>query len=188
MWIPDLRDTSLLAGAAAALAAVSPVQAASHYALGVCQTASPSIGAEIRPTIDGDTYMYQYRSNDPRYKGFNFSNGAKVTVIKAPQHGDVALVDSPLGQAHHWHHYMPTDKGYSGRDRFEVLVEKDDVKIRIFYLIEVLDEYDTPTGRCRYGHRKISATPSIDKATYFPHPTSPTLIALETQPIVLNFQ
>lgn len=151
-----------LAGVAVAVIAASPAQAANNYALGVCRTASPSVGAEISPTYDGNTYMYEYRSDDPRYyKSFNFGDGAKVTVIKVPQHGEVVLVDTALGIAHNWYHYMPKDEGYSGQDHFEMRVEKGGIKIHIHYLMEVLDEYDTPTGRCHSGHWKISSSFTI---------------------------
>jgi opacity protein-like surface antigen len=172
LWpIPNFFSNCFLAGAAATVVAASPVQAANTYALGVCRTASPSAGAEIRPTYDGDTYLYDYRSAHLPYKGFSLKEGAKVTLIKVPQHGEVALVNTPLGIAHNWYHYMPTDASYSGQDRFEVQVEKSGITIHIHYLMEVLDEYDTPTGRCHSGHWKISrpATPdSPDQSPRFP--------------------
>lgn len=164
MWIPDLRDASLLAGAVAAVVAVSPVQAADKYVFGVCQVSRVDSGAEIRPLIDGDMYLAHYHDGDPRYQGFSFDrDDTKVTLIKAPSHGIVALANVPNvrnGQ----YHYTPSD-GYVGQDRFVIQVERNGVKVRIQYLIEGLDENEPSIGICNPETRKISfTTPTIDNA------------------------
>lgn len=172
MWISNLRNVGFLAGAIGAVVAAPLIQAADSYVLGVCSTATQSEGAEIRPTIDGDMYLFDYHGNDPRYKekspGGPFFAGAKVTLIKTPAHGDVSLVDTPLGRDNNWYHYMPAE-GFSGRDHFVMQVEKDGVKVRIQYVMEALDDLDTPTGRCHRGYWKISATsPELDNTNLQP--------------------
>lgn len=142
MWILDIwPNASLLAGVVVAVAA-SPVQAADKYVLGVCRVAQPDSGAEITPTYNGDSYLFNYHSGDPRYEEFSFDNGsAKVTLVKAPAHGAVEHVNTPL--SNNWYHYYPKE-GYFGQDRFVMQVEKDGVKVRIQYLMEVVLE-DEPT-------------------------------------------
>jgi hypothetical protein len=137
-----------------------------NYSLGVCQVSRSDSGAEIRPTYDGDSYLGRYHDGDPRYRGFGFdSDGTKVTLLNAPKHGEVYLVDTPLGKAHSWYHYMPTE-GYVGEDRFVMQVERDGIKVRIQYLIEGLDKREPSVGVCEPDHWKISSRTIGDKPRF----------------------
>jgi hypothetical protein len=148
---------------AVAVVAASPVQAADSYVLGVCQISKPDSGAEIRPLTDGNSYLAYYHDGDPRYQGFSFNrDGVKLTLVKAPSHGIVALADVPNvrnGQ----YHYMPND-GYVGEDRFVMQVERNGVRVRIQYLIEGIEADDMNAGHCTTEHWKISlptASPNV---------------------------
>jgi hypothetical protein len=162
MWIPDLRDTRLLAGAAAAVIAAAPAQAVDNYVFGRCEISRPDSGAEIRPLSDAGSYLFDYHGEDPRYKtglsSGEFFSGAKVTLIKAPAHGVVALADVP-NVSNGQYHYMPNG-GYVGKDRFVLQVEKNGVKVRIQYMIEGLDEEENASGWCNPETWKISSTVS----------------------------
>jgi len=165
MFIPDIWPISaLLVGTAVAVAA-SPVQAADNYVLGRCKVSSPDSGAEIRPAGDGDIYLVDYHAGDPRYKGFTFDDDSvKVTLVKAPAHGRVEHVESTLSN-HDYHYY--SKEGYSGQDRFVMQVEKNGVKVRIQYLVEVAGEGESTTYLCNpaSGSWKISSTtPAFDNA------------------------
>ena len=129
MFIPDIGQTAgLLLGAVVAVAA-SPVQAADNYILGTCRVSQPDSGAEISPTINGNSYLYGYHADDPRYKGFSFNSGnTKVTLVKAPTHGKVERDNSDI--LSNYYHYMPKE-GYSGQDRFVMQVKKNGVKVSI---------------------------------------------------------
>ena len=144
MIIPDFRlETRLLLGGVMAIAIVSSAQAVDTYAIGECRTATQSSGVEIRPLTTADSYLVNYHGDELRYKKFSFDNeDTKVTLIKAPVHGKVALADVP-NVSNGQYHYMPED-GYIGRDNFGMQVEKDGVKVRIEYLIEALTD-DEPT-------------------------------------------
>jgi hypothetical protein len=97
MFIPNIGQTvGLMVGAAVAVAAF-PVQAADKYILGMCQVSQPDSGAEIAPTVSGDSYLVYYHAGDLRYQGFTFDdNNAKVTLVKAPAHGKVEHVNSEI--------------------------------------------------------------------------------------------
>lgn len=117
---------------------------ASPYALGVCQTATQSTGAEIMPTYAADDYLSHYHGNELRYKKFSFDHEVtKVTLIKEPAHGKVAYADNPKAIKWKWLNYTPGNN-FVGRDNFVMQVEKDGVKVRIEYLIESLSD-DEPT-------------------------------------------
>jgi hypothetical protein len=68
----------------------------------MCQVSQPGSGAEIRPAVDGNIYLYDYHgdlyndhSSDPRYQNFTFDdNSVKKTLVKAPAHGNVEHVDT----------------------------------------------------------------------------------------------
>jgi hypothetical protein len=169
MFIPDIRSAELLLGGVATIAVVSPVQAVEHYRLGVCQTATQSAGAEIRPTINAGTYLVDYHGDDPRYKAklasSEFFSGAKVTLVKVPAHGKVAYANDPDAVEWNWFDYMPKD-GYVGRDNFVMQVEKDGIKVRIEYQIEGINDNESEEGICDEGHWKISANrPPLDNAS-----------------------
>ena len=158
MWIPNLTSSGLLAGAAA-LVATSPVLAAENYVLGVCQIARPESGAEINPTTNGDSYLGHYHNGDSRYKGFSFDGeGIKVTVIKRPSHGRVALTDDPLASKFSWYRYTP-DADYIGKDRFVMEVERNGVKVRINYLIESVEQNELTAVRGDDGWRMLYCNP-----------------------------
>ena len=173
MWIPNIgQTTGLLLGAAVAVA-TSPVQAADKYILGICSVSQPDSGVEIRPTYNGNSYLYGYHADDPRYQGFTFDDDSvKVTLVKAPAHGKVESDNSDI--SNNYYRYMPKE-GYFGQDRFVMQVEKGVVKVRIHYLMEVVREGEPTTyigddGE-RYGHYcnpgswKISfTTPALDNA------------------------
>lgn len=176
MWVPDIwSNASLLAGAVVAVAA-SPLQAADKYVLGVCRVAKSDSGAEIRPAIGGDSYLYTYRNSVLPYKGFSFDSGhAKVTLVKAPMHGAVSHVNSRV--SNYYYHYIPKE-GFVGQDRFVMQVEKDGVKVRIHYLMEVVledepttyigDDYERHDVYCKPDSWKISSTvttPATDIAS-----------------------
>ncbi len=168
MWVPDIQlNVELLAGTMVAMVSVSPVLAAEAYVFGRCTISTQSSGADIRPVIDGGSYLVDYHGDDPRYKakldsGQFFSN-AKVTLLKAPEHGDVSLVDTPI--SNEWYHYMPNN-GYVGRDHFVMQVEKDGVKVRIEYLIEGIDDEEAKVRFCEQESWKISSiTPNLDNAS-----------------------
>jgi hypothetical protein len=168
MWIPDMRIAPWF-GAAMLAATAQPAQAAPGYALGRCLIDEINLPADIRPTYDGGMYLVNYHGEDPRYKEKltkgEFFEGAKVTLVKAPKHGKVVYSDDPLAVEFRWYSYQG-NKGYGGRDRFVMQVEKDGVKVRIHYVVEVLGE-ETASGHCQPEHWKISvpATPSgIDTA------------------------
>ena len=169
MFIPDIRsETALLLSSVAAITAVSPVQAAENYVVGICRTATQSVGAEIRPTYAADDYLANYHADDPRYKtklaSGEFFSGAKITIVKAPTHGEVALADVP-NVSNGQYHYMPKED-YFGRDNFVMQVEKDGVKVRIEYLIEGIDDDAAEEGVCDQESWKISAiAPTFDNAS-----------------------
>lgn len=146
MWFFGIQlDSSLLLGGAIAVASVSSVQAADQYVLGVCQTATQSDGAEIRPTYAADSYLSKYRRGDRRYKRFSFEGSkTRITLIEAPKHGELALVDDADEASSGFYNYL-SNQGYVGRDRFVMLVEKGDVKVRIEYLIEGLNDNEPTT-------------------------------------------
>jgi hypothetical protein len=160
MIISNIRFVILFLGGVTTLASVSSVQAAEHYVLGVCQTATQSTGAEIRPTSAAGDYLVDYHGDDPRYKAKlnsgEFFSAAKVTLFKAPKHGKVGYSDNPKAVMWNLFDYMP-NVGYIGRDNFVMQVEKDGVGVRIEYLIEGLDEDEPVTGICNSGEWKISA-------------------------------
>ena len=154
MFIPDIWPiSSLLVGTAVAVAAY-PVQAVENYALGMCQVSQPGTGAEIRPTYDGDIYLYDYHRGDPRYQGFTFDdNSVNVTLVKAPAHGKVDHVESTI--SNNYYHYY-SKEGYYGQDTFVMQVEKNGVKVRIEYLIEVARRDESTTYLCNPEQWKIS--------------------------------
>lgn len=131
-------DAGLLLGATVAVAAALPVQAADNYAFGVCTTALPSAGAQIRPISAAGSYLHHYRKDDPRYKNFSFGSDAKITLIKAPKYGKLVIEDGPWSSKSDYHYWQ--NKGYSGRDRFVMQVEKDGIKIRVNFLVEAVDD------------------------------------------------
>ncbi len=162
MFIPDIGQTAgLLLGAAVAVAA-TPAQAAGNYILGICEVSQPDSGAEIRPTFNGDDYLYTYHVGDPRYQGFTFDDdSAKVTLVKAPAHGRVEHVESTT--SNNYYHYY-SNEGYVGQDRFVMQVEKNGVKVRIQYLMETPPEGPSDY-LCNPDMWKISATtPALDNA------------------------
>lgn len=136
-----------------------PAEAAEGYALGECKVARASVGAEISPITSAGSYLFNYHGSDPRYKemlaGSGLSGG-KVTLVKTPKHGNVIYSDDPNAASWNWYHYWPKD-GYEGKDRFVMDVEKDGVKVRIHYLIEVIDEIVTESGVCNREQWKISS-------------------------------
>jgi hypothetical protein len=170
MWIPDIRpDAGFLVGAAVAVAATSPVQAADNYVYGVCRVARPGYDTMIRPTYAGGSYLFNYHGNDPRYKeklsSGEFFAGAKVTLIKAPAHGKVIREEGPWSSETDYQ-YRP-DEDYAGKDRFVMQVEKHGVKVRIHYLMVVPQEGESLKGHCNPESWKISpsfTTPTLDKA------------------------
>ena len=170
MWIPDIRpDAGFLVGAAVAVAATSPVQAADNYVYGVCRVARPGYDTMIRPTYAGGSYLFNYHGNDPRYKeklsSGEFFAGAKVTLIKAPAHGKVIREEGPWSSETDYQ-YRP-DEDYAGKDRFVMQVEKHGVKVRIHYLMVVPQEGESLKGHCNPESWKISSsftTPTLDKA------------------------
>ena len=162
MKIPDMwPNLGLLLGAVTMVTAVLPAQAAEPYVLGVCQTARQSIGVEIRPTSDGNSYLNSYHSGDARYTKFDFrSSEVKITLAKAPEHGTLTLTDNSDMTFGKVYNYMP-NQGYVGQDRFVLLVEKNGVKVRIEYLIEGLDNDEADVGICDPDLWKISATTPV---------------------------
>ena len=163
MFIPDIWPiTGLLVGTAVAVAA-SPVQAADNYIMGRCSVSRPDSGAEIRPTFAGDSYLYGYHAGDPRYQGFTFDdNAVKVTLVNAPAHGKVEHVESTI--SNNYYHYY-SKEGYYGQDRFVMQVEKNGVKVRIQYLIEVVREGESTSYLCNPDAWKISSTtPALENA------------------------
>lgn len=164
MWIPDLPwGAGALIGSAVAVTTVLPAEAADGYALGRCTVAKPSLGAAINPTVAAGSYLFDYHGNDPRYKEKleigQFFSGANATLIKAPKHGKVVYSDLPHATEWQYYHYWPTE-GYVGNDRFVMQVEKDGVKVRIHYLIKVLEEYEAESGMCKPEQWKISYAPA----------------------------
>jgi hypothetical protein len=129
-------------------------EAADGFALGKCVVAKASNSADVRPTYAAGSYLVDFHSGDPRYKNFSF-NGAKVTLVKAPSHGKAVYSGDRLAVSQSWYQYSPT-KGYEGQDRFVMDVEKDGVKVRIHYLIQVLPDWEPPLGYCEEGQWKIS--------------------------------
>lgn len=161
MFIPEVGLTvGLLLGTAAA--ASSAVQDFDNYMLGVCQVSRPNYSAQIRPEVTGDIYINQYKS-ELSFNGFSFKGvGTKVTLVKAPSHGKIEKIDSKV--SNNYFVYMPND-GYFGQDRFAIQVEKNGVKVRIQYLIEVAAEGEAADYLCDRSYWKISSsTPSIDNA------------------------
>jgi hypothetical protein len=161
MWIANLQGAGLLAGAAAALVATSPVLAADNYVFGVCQVSRPDSGVEIRPGTNGDSYFAHY--GDSRYKGFSFDGeGLKVTVIEYPDHGDIGYEKPTFSNinpvAAGWYHYTP-DAGYIGQDRFVMQVEKNGVKVRINYLIESVHPDEATSVRTDDGYHSLYCNP-----------------------------
>ncbi len=159
MWIPNIQGAAFVAGTAVAVVAASPVLAEDKYVFGVCQVSRPASGAEIRPVTDGGSYLFNYHGDDPRYKAGlssgQFFAGAKVTLVKAPTHGKVVLVDDSHAIAWNWYHYTP-QAGYVGQDRFVMQVDKNGVKVRIQYLIESMNADEPSIGYCDPETWKIS--------------------------------
>lgn len=174
MWIPVIRsDAGLLVSAALAVATASPALAADKYVLGLCQVARPDSGAEIWPSSDGNSYLYEYQRTYALREKFDFrSSDTKITLLKKPTHGTVRLDESEIALESGWYHYWPND-GYVGRDRFAMQVEKDGVKVRIEYVMEVVpygehttyrDENDVTHGLfCNPDSWKISQSDVIHR-------------------------
>ena len=163
MFIPNIGPlSSLLVGAALTVTAPT-VTAADNYMIGRCIVSQPGMGAQVRPANDGNGYLYTYLDADTRYQGFDFnSDDVKVTLVKAPAHGKVVREESSVSMRRY--HYTPSES-YVGQDRFVMQVEKNGVKVRIQYLIEIPLE-DEPSGHmCNPEHWKISSTtPALDNA------------------------
>jgi hypothetical protein len=177
MWVPEIIQTAAwMAGAAISVAAANaPAMAANPYVVGICRESRPSMGVEIRPTYAASSYAYKYHRNNPKFKGVNFKdteNGdiPKVTILTKPKHGAVELVDKEYGSdTRNWYHYWP-EEGYIGKDRFVMQVEKNGIKIRIYYVIEGLSDEEPTTimGRALYcvpESWKISLAPETDTGT-----------------------
>lgn len=162
------RTTVLLLGAVVAVSAFH-VQATENYVLGICNVVQSESGEEIFPAINGNSYLYGYHKGDQRYQGFSFnSTDTKVILVKAPAYGKVERIDSDIFE--NYFRYMPV-KGYVGKDKFVMQVEKNGIKVRIQYLMEVVqaDEPTTYIGDdgerhgyyCKPESWKISSTTSV---------------------------
>ena len=163
MWIPDLQLQSVaMAAAVIAAGTALPVDAASGYVVGRCVIARYSYPGEIMPITTADSYLFNYRSKDQRYENFEFDDG-KVTLLKAPKHGKVTYDDSRLAVSESWYKYTPAE-GYVGKDHFVMQVEKDGVKVKIRYVIEVLRDDEPNQGFCEPGIWKISL-PTLPTST-----------------------
>jgi VCBS repeat-containing protein len=165
MWIPNIGQTAGLLVGAVVMVVTPSVQAAENYIAGRCKVSLPDSGAEISPTSDGGIYLFNYHRGDPRYQGFTFNDDStKVTLVVAPTHGKVVNEESSV--SNNYSHYY-ANEGYYGQDRFVMQVEKNGVKVRIQYLIEVPREGEATTYLCEpaSGSWKISSTtPSLDNA------------------------
>ncbi len=164
MRTPDSKMPALCLSAALALTAVAPLQAADNYAMGVCELADQSDGVQIRPTYAADTYLDSYHSKDPRYKIFSFNKESVVTLSIYPRHGKLIfdrIVPEEEAKKRNWFRYQPNE-GYIGRDHFEILIEKDGIKVRLNYLIEGQKEWGEKKSGidvCVPEHWKISKSP-----------------------------
>lgn len=166
MWIPDGQlAASLLAGITTAAVAMAPAQAADNYAVGVCRVDrltedGIASGTRVSPIVNADSYWLRYHANDARHQGFDFS-GAKVTLLAMPEHGNVIYEDDRLAVELQTYHYSPTD-GFVGADHFSVLIEKDGVKVRIEYVVEMIERNDSPVNYCNPETWKITSAPALD--------------------------
>ncbi len=164
MLTPYLKMLTLRLSVAFALTAVAPLQAADNYAMGVCMLADQSDGVQIAPTYAADTYLDSYHSKDPRYKSFSFNKESVVTLSISPRHGKLIfdrIAPEEEAKERNWYRYQP-DEGYIGCDHFEMLVEKDGVKVRLHYLIEGQKEWGEKKSGidvCVPEHWKISKSP-----------------------------
>lgn len=156
MGLESLRDhvAALVLGTSIAAKAL-PIEAADGFATGRCVVARQTVGGAIRPTYAAGSYLFEYHGKELRYKDFSFE-GAKVTLVKAPKHGKVVYTDDPIAVSSSRYTYSPKE-GYEGHDPFVMDVEKNGVKVRIHYLIEVLPDWEPALGYCEKGQWKISA-------------------------------
>ncbi len=163
MWNPDKQMPALWLSGALTLTAAAPLHAESAYVMGVCELADQSDGVTIRPTTNAESYLVLYHSGDARYKKFSFTKGGVVTLLTRPQRGKLIfdrIVSEEEANERNWYRYEP-EKGYIGRDNFEILVEKDGVKVRLHYLIEGQKEWgekESGIDVCVPERWKISAT------------------------------
>ena len=102
--------------------------------------------------------MTYFLSDDLREKYWNKLErgfrGGEITLVKAPQHGELVLSSDAWEASRGWYSYLP-EEGY-GKDRFVMQVEKNGVKVTIHYVIEVISDEESPRGICDPDIWKIS--------------------------------
>ena len=160
MQIPGSKWISGIAlGAAVSAASLTPAQAATNYAIGICEIAdsvtvgTDTPGAQISPTYDANSYIVTYQSNThlSKYVSDKYSfYDAATKVLVAPKHGKL-IWDPNTGlnisaAKSGWYYYV-SNKGYSGEDTFVMQVEKYGLKINIHYTIEIPSPDDQPYDR-----------------------------------------
>jgi hypothetical protein len=159
MWIPNLRlIAELTFGVAISLVAAQPVEAAG-YAIGVCRVAKNTERKQIFPFSDAGSYLEEFLSGDlykeNRNKVGGSFKGGEITLVKAPQHGELVLSSDTWEASRDRYSYLP-EEGYYGKDRFVMQVEKNGVKVTIHYVIEVISDEESPRGICNPEEWKVS--------------------------------
>ncbi len=155
MWIPNLNTNQMLAITALGLTTVLPAEAAvDKFAAGVCQTARQTLPAEISPISNAASYIL-YHQNHLMRGDENLFDGAKVRILMKRKHGVLELEDDQLAVESSWYRYNPK-VGFEGTDRFVMQVEKSGIKVKIYYVIEVLGD-EAAAGYCPKEFWKISS-------------------------------
>jgi hypothetical protein len=153
-------------GAAVSVASVATAQATTAYAVGECQVADVGTngsGAQIRPTVDADSYIRSYQNNGDsplkKYATDPYSfDEASTKVLIEPKHGTLEWDYAHPGISavkEGWYYYLAT-KGFSGGDTFVIQVEKYGLKINVHYEIVVPYSDESPEGLCNPEQWKIS--------------------------------
>lgn len=155
MWIPNLKTNQMLAITALGLTTGLPAEAASdQFAAGVCQIARQTLSAEISPISNAASYIL-YHQNHLMRGDENLFDGAKIRILTKPKHGVLELEDDQLAVESSWYRYRPK-VGFEGTDRFVMQVEKSGIKVKIYYVIEVLGD-EAAAGYCPKESWKISS-------------------------------
>lgn len=155
MWIPNLKMNQMLAITALGLTTGLPAEATSdQFAAGVCQIARQTLSAEISPISNAASYIL-YHQNHLMRGDENLFDGANVRILTKPKHGVLEIEDHRLAVESSWYRYRPK-VGFEGTDRFVMQVEKSGIKVKIYYVIEVLGD-EAAAGYCPKERWKISS-------------------------------
>lgn len=158
MWQAEPPAQALMTPPAIYVAAKSGANGAAtkERIVGVCQPVDINLGDETKIAIfsisAADDYMYHYEN---KANFFGKGKEAKVTLLQAPEHGELSFANGVPEE------YFPNEN-YEGRDFFIVQIEQNGVKVKVQYFILVdypanlkyITCSEMPKGA--YGYWKIS--------------------------------